>query len=365
MLQSPDFIINGDFLCRTLTGIERYSYEITTRLDAMPVAQHIALYVPDNAKIIPPYKTIQILQSGKALGSRIIWEQFIFGPYVKKHHGTAVDFSNCSPVICPGVAFIHDIYNQLYPSHAKSMKEVFTDWYSRFMYRYTARHAKQLVTVSFFSRSQIAKKFNIPENSIAVIYSGWENFRTVQEDASIFSLYPDLKKGQFFFTLGSLSSRKNLKWIAAYAEQHQKSIFVISGNIRKNELPPSFEKLTSLPNIHLAGYLPDGQIKALMSSCKAFIFPSYYEGFGTPPLEALSCGAQIIIGNAASLPEIYGSCAHYIDPFSINVDLDDLLKQQTDLPQHLLEKYTYQNAAVKMSRMLEELLHEQNKKNTH
>ena len=73
-------------------------------------------------------------------------------------------------------------------------------------------------------------------------------------------------------------------------------------------------KLKELPNVKLLGYVSDGQVKWLMQNCKAFIFPSYYEGFGIPPLEALSVGAKIVVGNAASLPEIYKKSAYYIDP---------------------------------------------------
>jgi glycosyltransferase involved in cell wall biosynthesis len=82
-----------------------------------------------------------------------------------------------------------------------------------------------------------------------------------------------------------------------------------------------------------------------MEKCRAFLMPSYYEGFGIPPLEALSCGAEIIISNAASLPEIYGNTAHYIDPFNTNIDLEELLKEPVEDPGEILKKYTYDTAA--------------------
>ena len=87
---------------------------------------------------------------------------------------------------------------------------------------------------------------------------------------------------------------------------------------------------------------------ALMSKCKAFIFPSYYEGFGIPPLEALSVGAKIIVSKAACLPEIYGDTAHYIDPNNPDVNLNQLLEQPVESPERILEKYTYDNAAEQL-----------------
>jgi glycosyltransferase involved in cell wall biosynthesis len=82
-----------------------------------------------------------------------------------------------------------------------------------------------------------------------------------------------------------------------------------------------------------------------MEQCKAFILPSYYEGFGLTPLEALSCGAKIIVAAAASLPEIYGKTAHYIDPFDTDIDLETLLKEPVENPDIILKKYSYDTSA--------------------
>jgi len=93
-----------------------------------------------------------------------------------------------------------------------------------------------------------------------------------------------------------------------------------------------------------------------MSQCKAFILPSYYEGFGLTPLEALSSGAQIIIAKAASLPEIYGNTAHYIDPFNTNVDLDALLCEPVEKPDAVLAKYSYDASALKVYTLIKEFM---------
>jgi glycosyltransferase involved in cell wall biosynthesis len=89
-----------------------------------------------------------------------------------------------------------------------------------------------------------------------------------------------------------------------------------------------------------------------MERCKAFILPSYYEGFGLTPVEALSCGARVIVARAASLPEIFGNCAHYIDPFNTDVDLDKLLEEPVESPGELLEKYSYDAAAEKVYELI-------------
>jgi glycosyltransferase involved in cell wall biosynthesis len=159
----------------------------------------------------------------------------------------------------------------------------------------------------------------------------------------VFDDYQCLSK-PFYFSLGSLSRRKNLKWIVEYAAKHPHDLFAVSGSSLSTAQADETQE-TASQNIMLLGYLPDTRVKALMERCKAFILPSYYEGFGLTPLEALSCGAPVIVSNAASLPEIYGDTAHYIDPASIDVDLDDLLSQPVSAPAHLLEKYSYDTSA--------------------
>ena len=87
-----------------------------------------------------------------------------------------------------------------------------------------------------------------------------------------------------------------------------------------------------------------------------FIFPSYFEGFGLPPLEALSCGAPVIISNKTCLPEIYEDCAHYINPDVYDVDLNKILGQPVASPEKLLEKYTLQNTARRLLSVINEVI---------
>ena len=82
-----------------------------------------------------------------------------------------------------------------------------------------------------------------------------------------------------------------------------------------------------LDNVIYLGFVSDEEMKTLMANCKAFIHPALYEGFGITPMEAMSVGAELIISNAACLPEIYGKSAHYIDPHNSDVDLDKLLSE--------------------------------------
>jgi glycosyltransferase involved in cell wall biosynthesis len=198
------------------------------------------------------------------------------------------------------------------------------------------------------------KAYNVNPNKITVIYSSWDHFKDITADFSVINNFPVLSK-PFSFSLGSLSKRKNIRWILKYAAKHPDDLFAISGTslstLKIDELNKEIPK-----NIIFLGYLDDSKVKALMTKCKAFILPSYYEGFGLTPLEALSCGAQIIIAKAASLPEIYGNTAHYIDPYNTDVELDALLNESVEKPDAILSKYSYDSSALKVYNLIREYM---------
>ena len=78
-----------------------------------------------------------------------------------------------------------------------------------------------------------------------------------------------------------------------------------------------------------------------MQNCRAFLHPAVFEGFGIPPLEALSLGAQVAVSNASCLPELYGNTVRYFDPYDYDVDLDELMSRPVEPPQAVLQKYSW------------------------
>jgi glycosyltransferase involved in cell wall biosynthesis len=348
-------LINGYFLCRRLTGIERYAYEITLRLGKISLPGEISIIIPSDLENIPSYKNINIIRYKKKI-PHILWQMVTLQLFLLTHRQyTILDFGNTCLPFAPGIVFLHDIYCEFFPEDFTGFRDRFVRLYNRWQYRLTAKKAKRIVTVSEFSKNQIAQTYHIDPDRITVIYSSWNHFRTIAADYSIFDTHPALSQKQFYFSLGSLSKRKNIKWIMEYAARHPDSYFAISGTSLPTTQIEGLDNSAGLGNILLLGYLDDARVKALMERCKAFILPSYYEGFGLTPLEALSCGAQIIIANAASLPEIYGNTAHYIDPFNTNVDLDKLLQEPVESPDTILKKYSYDTAAQQVYELIRKL----------
>lgn len=348
------YCINPNFLFRNLTGIERFAFETCKRLDSiLQPEDDVRIIIPKNAKTIPEYKNIKIIRTKKRLNSFILWDLFEFAVFCRHLNATPINFSNTAPLgkNC-GISFIHDIYARQFPQDFISLKEKLVRIYSCFNYKNISKNAKIVLTVSNFSRKQIQQIYKVPNSRIAIIPNGWEHFKAVEceqvKDSDGF-----LTPGAFYFALGSLQKRKNLGWIAKYAALHPEEKFAISGKVVSGFESSDIDTLKQLPNIRLLGYVSDSQVKWLMKSCKAFIFPSYYEGFGIPPLEALSIGTKIIIGNAASLPEIYKTSAIYIDPYKTDYNLSQLIETPVSSSTEILNEYSYENAAKKLYNILE------------
>jgi glycosyltransferase involved in cell wall biosynthesis len=346
-------LINGYFLCRNLTGIERYAIEITKRLDQLSRAGEIAIIIPKDMVKIPEYKNIHVIRHGKMV-QHIRWQMVTLQLFLITHRQYIVlDFGNTALPFSPGIIFLHDIYCELFPEDFTEKRDKMIRTYNCWQYRLISKYAKKIITVSQYIKNEICKSFNADPSKINVIYSSADHMRFINADMSIFDDFPVLAERPFYFSLGSLSKRKNIRWILEYADKHAEANFVISGmslsTVKVDELNKGIPE-----NIILLGYLNDSRVKAMMQKCKAFILPSYYEGFGLTPLEALACGAQIIVANVASLPEIYGNTAHYIDPFDTNIDLEELIKQPVDKPDKILAKYSYDTATRQVYNIIRE-----------
>lgn len=348
--------INGEAWCHTLTGIERLAIEVVQHLDKLVSPGSMELVVPANAKDLPELANIQTVRLKSEAHFFPRWTQVDFQLYVLTHRRLSLDFSNTCPFLAPGIEFIHDIYCALYPEDFTSKRDKLICLYSQMMYKAIARRAKIILTVSEYTKQTIIDRYHTPADRIHVVYSGVTGYKGIQADFSVFDRLPQLRDGNFYFTLGSLSRRKNLRWIAEHAALYPGETFAVSGKPLPSVVAPELEKMKSLPNVIMTGYLSDGEVKALLSRCKAFVLPSYFEGFGLPPLEALSCGTQIIVSDRTSLPEIYGTAAHYIDPDKPDVNLDKLLEEEVSSPAPLLEKYDLAKTAERMYGIIKEKL---------
>lgn len=345
------YAFNGRFLTKGLTGQERYAEELIRHLDDICEKDEFVVVTSERALRTPKYKNIRLMKIGTL--KREAWEQFCLGPWLRRHNMKCVNltstfaFGHCEVVCLHDCAIQENLKMYLHSLYgiAGSIWKLLLGWVA-------AHKAEKILTVSNYSKSKLQELMHIPAEKITVVGNAWQHYKRVQADDRIFERLDFVEKGRYFFALSSLSPQKNFIWIMEVAKRNPQYQFIITGKAERfTHLGVNDMKIS---NLHFTGYLSDGEIKSLMTHCRAFIHPAIYEGFGIPPIEALSCGAELILSPATCLPEIYEKSAHYISPYNYDVDLEKLLEEPVASGQKILEKYSWAKEAEKLLNLLRE-----------
>lgn len=346
-------VINGAFLAEPVTGVQRFAREtlacLDRRLSDVPVEIAVPGDLPESA--IPKYTNIPAVRLGKTGKSIRWWEQIELGKYLKEKQTFGIHLCNTFPLSWPkGLIMIHDIvYKTREPllSPGPDKKEII---FRRLLYKKAFEEADEIATVSGFSRREILNCYNPKNPRITITGCGWQHFLAIKPDETVFARNPRIIPGNYFLYCGSLSKYKNVPWVVHNAQLHPELWYVISGGDFGESVLGQ-----DLPNVIRTGRVSDGQMKALMQHCRAFLFPTKYEGFGIPPMEALSCGARIIVSDIPVMREVYGQTALYVDPDSPNYDLEDMLKTSTAPAENVLMHFSWDKTAAALSRPIHRL----------
>ena len=232
-----------------------------------------------------------------------------------------------------------------------------------------------IITVSDFSKQEIQKYLSIPANKIQVVYGGVDlerfnaNYQNVQID-QVKKKYGIRK--DYFLYLGTLEPRKNIvKLIEAYSLFKKKNkdapVLVIAGKKgwQYEEILQAGKRLGIEESVIFTGYIEDDEAPLLLCGAVSFVFPSIYEGFGLPVLEAMACDIPVIAADAASLPEVVGEAGLLVDPYSTESIADAMQKiwENTTLRQELcakgrnrVKKFTWENNAKKLLAIYKNML---------
>jgi len=258
---------------------------------------------------------------------RAIWN-FIPIPYRcffgKKAHVTHFFNYHVPPgVHGKKVATVHDMGYKVFPETVRLKTKIMLN----LSLNRSCKRADKLITDSEFSKQEIMRFLKIEPDKIVVVPCGVDtaNFYPITDNARIQIVKQSNKiYGDYFLYLGTLEPRKNIeRLIEAYAVLKQDKpdapALVLAG--RKGWLYETiFERVTALGLINdviFTGYVTDEDAPILLSGALAFVFPSLYEGFGMPPLEAMACGTPVLTSNCSSLPEVVGDAAILVDPYSV------------------------------------------------
>ncbi len=329
------WFVNGKFAARRTTGTERFARGMVAALDArLPPGADWTLLVPPGAEP-PRLHRIRVRTVGPRGAPPHVWEQAVLPAAARG--GLLLNLAGSAPWIAArrSVCVVHDAAVFDCP-HAYTRP--FVAWY-RMLFRHLARRAAGLATVSAFSRDRLAAALGTEPARWTVLGEGGEHLAAVTPDPTVLDRL-GVVPGRYLLGVASENPTKNLdRLVAAFAllGPGAELVLVGGGNAgvfaapRPRGAPPSAgAAAAAAPGVRRAGPVDDAALKALYLNARALVFPSSYEGFGLPPLEAMALGCPVIAARAASLPEVCGDAALYVDPSSVDAIADAMRRALDD-----------------------------------
>lgn len=310
MAEGRRLFINGRFLTQPLSGMQRYAGEMVSALDAilggdagLRARLRPEVLVPPGERREPGWSTIPIRSVGRLKGHA--WEQIELGWAARG--GVLVNLSAAGPLAHGrSVLVLHDAAIFAHPEHFSLAYRTL----HRFLRPRLARRAARLVTISEFSRRELAEWCGVEPEAFTVIGDSAEHIAHVAADAGILARH-GLERGRYALTVGNQSPNKNIAlavraFVAAAPEGWR--LAVAGGGSDRIFGGGAVDDHASVARL---GRVSDGELRALYENAGVFLFPSRYEGFGVPPLEAMTLGCPVISSDASAMPEVLGEAAVY------------------------------------------------------
>lgn len=313
--------VSGRYLLQDLTGVNRFAYEICKAWTQMGV-QFTLLCPPGDIKQCYDIAQFNILVCG--WGKSHIWEQMSLPLYFNRIKGEKilVCFTGLGPLlVCKKIMTIHDL---AFMAEPKWYSPSYRIWY-RLMTPLCATTAKKILTVSKFSKSEIIYRLSINANKICVVYNAVSSRFFVSDNVCRERFIHAEEK--YILAVSSIDPRKNFSMLLnAFARMKDKSIklYIVGG--QASIYSTSINELRN--DIHTdrivwLGRITDRELKIYYKNALCFVYPSLYEGFGIPPLEAMACGTPTIVSDIPVLREVCGDASLYIQP----LDAQDIIEK--------------------------------------
>lgn len=332
--------VNARFHAHRATGMQRYALELSRRFAGFldPVrpgrplsgaAGHLweQLYLPS------------------AVRGRLLWSPNNTGPL-------AVERQICT---------IHDLIPL---DHPEWFNRRFAQWYAWLLPR-LARRVRHIIAVSEFTRQRIVDLLGVRPANVTVIPNGVDSRFSPKgiEEVEAVRRALGISSPSYLLCVGSVEPRKNLLRLLAAWKIAQSSVpedvdLVVAGARGSTRVFGSVA-IESVPaRVHFTGYVADEHLPGLYSGALALVYPSLYEGFGLPPLEAMACGIPVVTSNGTSLPEVVGDTAVFVDPRDVESIADGIVRlvSRADLRSVLREKSRQRAAQFTWSRCAERTL---------
>jgi glycosyltransferase involved in cell wall biosynthesis len=303
--------INGRFLSQRVTGVQRYAREVLAALDDLLTAAGSSF--PLALEVLAPPGTPD--PGLRSIGFRCVgplrgnaWEQLTL-PLATRGR-LLYGFSATGPAAkLDQVITIHDAAVYSVP---QAYNWRFRLWY-KLLLGFLAQRVPRVVTVSQFSRAEIVRHFGCDPSKIRVTVEGWQHLARIAPDPSILPRH-GLRPRRYVLAVSSPTPSKNFIQIArAVALLDAPDFDVVVAGARDRGVFGA-AALPDAPFIKYVGYVSDAELRSLYEHAGVFVYPSLYEGFGIPVIEAMASHCPVIASNAASLPEVCGDAAVLVSP---------------------------------------------------
>lgn len=326
-------LIDLTSLADNFSGIERYAACIAKEL--LQYKEHTWCLVFKNGihPILQPYIQEKNVDYKVLKGcNKLLFNQVVLPAAISKIKADYYLFLAFPPPVLlfrkNMIAAVHDI---CYWDCPETMTKL-SKWYFRISSVVTIWKCRTIITISDFSKQRIAERLKVCNERILCIGCGVdEQFKHKEERKSQVLRYdlPD----EYILSLSTVEPRKNIRLLleayqtAVVTENREMPPLVLAGRKgwKAEHLLQQIDQEV-LNKIRFTGFIDDADLPAIYSGAKLFVFPSLYEGFGIPPLEAMTCGTPVLSSDAASLPEVLGDAAHYFESENVRELTQELIK---------------------------------------
>ena len=360
------------FIPGKLAGIGVYTEQLIRHLVHLAPQHQFILFVSKESenhfRELPlQVATLPTIASFRPL--RILAEQCLLPFYVKAMKLDllhSLGYTTPLTTSCPSIVSIHDMNYYYWPQNfSKASVKM-----QQFLIPLGAHRSQAIITLSESSKQSLIKVLNIAPTKVSVVYAAYDadRFKIMDLEREPSSRLLGASYGistPYILSIATSHPHKNLEGlILAYAllvkEHNIKHQLVLVGH-KKNankRIVELIEKLELQHRIVITGFVPDEILPVLYSLADLFIFPSFYEGFGIPLLEAMACGVPVVSSNATSLPEVAGNAALLVNPYDIHDIAEGILKALVDkeLAQSLIERGLHRIQAFSWRKTAQETL---------
>jgi glycosyltransferase involved in cell wall biosynthesis len=355
-------VINGRFLKQAMSGVQRFSHEILRAINNQIVNYNFhqtVVCAPRGARV-DGLNNIHLHQIGSVNGfaTGYLWEQTNLLQYsagkklVNLGNTSPLKFGkdNCTVIHDASVFDVPDSYSRIFR------------WYNQLNHKILGRLGGKIATVSEFSRQRISQNLRIESSQIKNISEGGEHILRLPSDDIVLTKN-NLAKFKYFLVVGANARHKNL---AVVYDVIKRGIdndikFVVTGDVGRPQFSNSRKEV--FRNIYYVGQVNEPQLRSLYENAIALIYPSSYEGFGLPPLEAMYCGCPVIAAKTPSVIDVVGNAGLWFNPNSSSELFELILKTFSDestrvemgrLGKIKCEEYKWDKAAIQLLNFIQE-----------